>query len=515
MPSTFNANANTINLADAVAQDPNLVGKLYSRKLTTTATRHNGFAGLTSAVEDNPRGITSVFAKKSELKAKNGDTVKFRVMGTPGGHGVDEGTELTGNTSSSLEATWGVGVGFHRDAVEWTKDRVQALIAEGMFESTVMNLLGKKMGIHEENVMHMRLKNGASGNIYRPNNRASINDLLATDTLSLDQCSVMRSRLEREGGRPIMSTVGPNGSPIHGYLIYGGSTAFDPICNDDGYQIALANGGIRGTSNPNFTGELINWQGTPFYRCPEIDEHWDDYSGSPMSATGWNNVEFSVGSASAACKFVTNASNTKSRYFQFWKGYAYKFATEDSPSADSGVYYAWACNPDGSRAFVDYTGSANNGNVITIRRILAGADTDGSSHGTSTKGYKVVGNLDAGTTSTTAANVITPSSDSNLPENWVYTDKIQAGAYLIQANANGNCLGNSYMFGSLCAAYAYGYVEMLQIEQKRDYDFVIGRGYETIFGTGLVLSPKTRTPKGYLLVEHVIHHSGYPCPSVA
>lgn len=507
MSGTFNANANAVTLADQVAMDSALKGVLYSRKLDVTATQHNAFSAFMSDVGMNPRGVSSIFAIKRDLKAGGADSVKFSVMGTPGGPGADGATELTGRTSSSKMKTWQVRVGYHRDAVEYTKDQFDFLSAGGQLESTTLELLGKKMGIHRQNRMAMRLIKDASGNIYRPNNRASADALLATDTLSLDLCSNARARLQRIGGRPIKTTMGPNGSPVNGYLIFGGTSAFLPIRNDDGFQTALSNGHIRGTTNANFTGELIDWQGTPFYECPEVDEDWDDYIGSPMSATGWNNTAFTTASDETDCKFITNSSNTLSQYFQFWRGFAYKFYDDESPSADSNTYYAWACNPDGSRCFVSYTGSSNNGNTILLSGILATAA------GGSTLGNKTVGNLSLGTTPTVASNIITPDSNANVPTGFTYSDRVQAGAYLIQANANGVPLGYSYVFGAMAASFAFGRIERAMIEQERDYGFVKGRGYEEIFGTGLILGP-SGTPRGYLLVEHAIEHESYPVPTV-
>ncbi|MCH1922868.1 hypothetical protein L9G15_25995, partial [Shewanella sp. A3A] len=81
-----------------------------------------------------------------------------------------------------------------------------------------------------------------------------------------------------------------------------------------------------------------------------------------------------------------------------------------------------------------YTGSGNKGNQIVITKILA------TTAGTSTKGAKIVGQLNLGTTPTVAAIVITPDADSNLPAGYVYKDQVQAGAYIIQANARGVCL---------------------------------------------------------------------------
>lgn len=509
MPGTYNSNANAVTLADQLAVDPNLRSEAWSRLLDEAATQHNAFAGFTTPLTPKtPRGVRSIFCSKRDLSKGGADTVNFSVIGTPGGPGADGATELSGRTSKPIMRTWPVRVGWHRDAVEFTKDQYEFLAPGKSLMATTIDLLGHKMGIHRQNRMMMRLIKSTSGNVYRPNNRATVNDLVATDTLSLDLCSSARARLGRIGALPMQTRKSATGSPIDGYLIFAGRTAMLPIRNDDGFQLALAQGTARGESNANFTGELIDWQGMPFFEMRETDEAWDDYTGGPMTPTGVNHGTFSTSSSSANCKLVTNAANTLSRYWQFFSGFDYKFHEDEADAPDATEYYAWACNPDGSRAFLAYDGTGNNGNQIVIKRILATAA------GTSTKGATMVGALTLGTSPTVASHVLTPAVDSNLPTGFVYKDEVQDGAVIIQANAKGVQIGRSYVFGAMAACFAFGRIERAMITQKRDYGFVEGKGYEEIFGTGVTKNPLGK-PVGYLLVEHAIEHEGFPTPSVA
>lgn len=512
MPGTYNANANAILLADQLARNPKLQAEFWSRKLSESATMHNAFEAFTSSIEGRPEGVTSIFAKKNDLAAGGGQRINFTVIGTPGGPGVKGAEELSGNTSVPLQQVWGVDVEWQRDAVEWTKDVFEMLAAGKQLESTSLRLLGKKMGINRQNMMMMKLFKQSGAFFYRPNNRASTNALLSTDVLSLNEATVAREQLGRRGAQSVQSSLGPNGSPIDGYLIFGGRTAFLPIRNDDGFQLALSNGGVRGNNNPLFKGSLVDFQGMPFFEMRQTHEAWDDYIGDPMNPLAKNAVEFSIATAAGDCQIIANASNLKHRYTQFFPGYAYKFLSTDTPSPDSTEYYAWACNPDGSRAFLAYTGSGNNGNRITITKILA------TTAGTSTKGNKTVGLLTTGTSPTVSSNVITPDSDSNLPLTnggtaWVYTDKVQAGAIIVPANSRGTTYGRSFGFGAMSGAFAYGRIEKARISQERDYGFVIGRGYEEIFGVG-VPTNALGEPNGYLVIEHAIEHPLYPCPSI-
>ena len=66
----------------------------------------------------------------------------------------------------------------------------------------------------------------------------------------------------------------------------------------------------------------------------------------------------------------------------------------------------------------------------------------------------------------------------------------------------------------MAACYANGRIAMNPIEQTRDFGFTIGRGFETILGAGVTKNPN-KVPAGYLVLEHVVEHEGYPTPYVA
>jgi hypothetical protein len=508
MPGTYNANANAQQLADAVAMDPKLKGELYSRYLEQASQGHNAFAKFTSESDKKSGangGVRSIFALKKDLKAGGTDTVNFNVLGPPGGPGVMGSQELTGNTSSSLMATYKIRVGWFRDAVEFTRDVFEFLSAGKMLDRTTFDLLSKKMGLLKQNHMMMRLIRGANGNVFRPNNRATTNDLIATDTVSLAMANSSRARLRTIGGQPIYQKLNSTGSQVDGFLQFYSDMAMLNVRNDDGYQSALAQGGTRGDNNENFTGELVKWSGMPWYEFPSIDEKWDDFIGSPLQPKAVLKVAFSTASAGAACVLKSSTTNVKSRYFQFFRGYDYLFTEDQTASPDAGKYYAWIVNPDMSVGFVEYTGTGNNGNQIVVDKILS---PNGA--GTSAKGYTTVGDLSV---NTTANPDIWLGGNGNLPAGFTYTDSFVSGAVIIQANSKGTQIGYGFVFGAMSACYAHGRIEMAPISQERDYGFVNGRGYETIFGTGLALDP-FKKPCGYLLSEVAMEHEGYPTPSV-
>lgn len=217
---------------------------------------------------------------------------------------------------------------------------------------------------------------------------------------------------------------------------------------------------------------------------------------------------------------ATTFSLASPRYFQFFKGYDYRFvqSTDDEALApDSSTYYAWAINPDGTCAFISYTGTDNKGTYLQIKNILSDLA------GTSTLGATQVGNVKLGTAIPVKATVngltriITGGTGHNISAGFsgtLLTDRVDVGAILLQANANGNKTGYGFVFGAMAACYANGRIAMNAVEQTRDFGFTIGRGFETILGAGITKTPN-KVPGGYLLLEHVVNHEGYPTPYCA
>lgn len=516
MSTGYNSAATVQQLAEAVAMDPKLKGEIYSRILEASSMQHNAFERFTSEV--NPKtqvagGVRSIFAKKSDLKAGGGSVVNFNVIGPPGGPGVMGSDELTGNTSSSIMATYGVEVGWHRDGFELDREIIEFLSAGRSLVETTTDLLSQKMGLFKQNHQMMRLIKGADGNIFRPNNRPSYNALTMDDTVDLPSVLSARARLRTIGGRPLSHKTSDTGSIVEGYLIFLTEMAMLSIRNDSSFQTAMANGADRGANNPLFSGTLVNWQGVPFYELGIVDMPWDDYIGSPMLPKAVLGKNKSAGTTifdgdTAAPKLYTNDANLKSRYFQFFKGYDYKFQKNQAGVSDTGKYYAWIINPDGSLGFVEYTGSGNNGNQITIDKILSPTANSTGKRATT------VGNLSVNTTANpdvwTGGNATIPATGANGA--WTYTDTFKAGAMILQANANGATTGYGFDFGAMASCFATGRIAMSGIEQTRDFGFILGKGFEMIFGTGLVKDPYKK-PVGYLLIEHAVEHEGYPTPS--
>lgn len=510
MPNTYNSDPKVQQVAELIANSPRLQAELFTQKLEQTAAQHNPFEKFTSPPGKGKsfRGIRAIFAKDKSFAVGGGQKMHFNVIGTPGGRGARGVTELQGNESVAPMNTYDCTVDWFRDAVNLDKDQVRHLSAGKILKSTINYMLGEKMGLQKTHDMMMRLIHGVDGNVYRPNNRNSIDALESTDTLDLNAAISARARLTTMGAKPIFHKVSDTGSPVEGYLTFASQMAMLSIRNDSDYQTALANGDTRGSSNKNFEGTLAKWQGMAWYESPVIDQEWDDYIGNPILPKARLGVAFSTASAIGDCKLITNAANTREHYFQFFKGFTYAFNRFETVPADNTQKYAWIINPDGSVGFVGYLGNDNNGNQIQLNKILS---PNGA--GTSTLGATTVGELSVNTTAApdewTGDNATIPATTGGIT--WVYTDSFQDGAIIIQANAKGVTYGHSFVFGAMAACFGAGAIEMNMISQKHDFGFIEGSGYEMIFGTCVTRNVGGK-PVSYLRMDHAVEHEGYPVP---
>jgi hypothetical protein len=533
MSNTYNSDARVMTLADALGQDPDLVGKVWSRQLREGASQVDDFAAFEGGERDQ-----KPFVVKSDLNAKAGDEIRFTVMSDVAGPGVRGETELTGNTSSVDFHTYTCKVDFWRDAFEPTKKQLQFMAAGGSVKSEALKNLRNKLGRQRMYDMKMALKLLGKGNTVRPNGKRSKDDLTAADTMSPGLLPVVKPQLQRLGGKPFMVSRNKHGSPVYSYMAYIPDVAMVDIRNSSTYDSALRYAADRGGDNPIFNGRLLDWQGIGLFEHITIDPDWDDKLSDPLAprAVLGANAGFGVdtaGTLKLRCASVVDgvSQNPRSRYFEWFPGFKYEWWEGQAASAgwsdfyndattgiahSSREYFAWIINPDGSVGFVRYAGNANNGNEITLNGILNPDNTaDGSGIGSDELGEFICtgdgwGLNEAGTAYTRAEGGGGASSNCSADFRW--TSEFDAGAYIIPCNAKGAPEMYSLMLAQHAAVRAYVGEDKF-ISQERDYGFVNGFGYETIFGQ----APCERTDRktnGYLLIEHTGQHPGLEVPTL-
>lgn len=475
----YNSDPNVYTLANAIAQDADAKGKFYSRSFEVSGNTADDFASMEGA-----DGGSSVVWVKKDLKIGGASRVKFTSLGEPAGPGVRGEGELTGNTSTPRIGGYTVDVDFWRDAVELTKKEIQFLAAGNKLEFQVYNMLGKKYGRQKQADMIMCLLKQANGNIYRVGNAISDNAIKAVDTFKTEAVVNAKSRANTLGARPISISKSASGSQVMRYIAFATQNAMAEIRNSSGFQNASNYAAERGDLNPNFSGRLLDWNGIGLWEHFVVNPDADDYMGSPLEPI----MKLGVAVADGTGRFyIQSSTNTKNLYSAFFPGYDWKWTEEQTSATDSTVYYAWIIPQDGANAgkamFVSYTGSDNNGNKIQILKRLGGTATGDA--------VTTLGGI--------AWNATYHCTEANV------------GSLVIPANSIGTPLGTSLMLGAGTALRCYGALDMQRIEQKHDYGFVSGFGYEGIFGQTATRDTQGIT-RNYILVKHAVERPGIVIP---
>lgn len=476
---TYNSDPSVFTLANAVAQDSDAKGKLYSQAFEVSGNTADDFA----AMEGATGGTTPVWVR-NELKALSGDTIKFTSLGDPSGPGVRGEGELTGNTSIPRIGGWTLKVDFWRDAVELTKKQIHMLAAGGKLEYEIRKLLGKKFGRQKQADMLMALRNQANGNVYRVGNRATRSALLKTDLISTSAVTQAQARARGIGAMPVGITKSKSGSELQRYIAFMVQDAMSEIRNSSTFITAIQNATARSEEGNQFSGRLVDWNGVALFEHTVVSPDSDDWKGSPLAPYAVLGVAITAATTVFDVKASTNTAN---RYFGFFPGYDWLWTADQTAAPDSTVHYAWIIPQSGANVgkamFVSYVGTDNDGNKIAITNRL----------GASANGAQV----------TTLGTVAWDSATR--------CDSAPVGSIIIPANSKGTPIGWSLTLGAGSAIRAYGAIEMQTIEEKRDYGFVKGFGFEGIFGQTATKDTQGLT-RNYVLIEHALERAGVVIP---
>ncbi len=327
----------------------------------------------------------------------------------------------------------------------------------------------------------------------------------------------------------------------------------------------------RGDSNPLFTGKLVDWNGIAIWEHIVVDPDVDDAIGSPLAPKALLGVAVTADDTTFILKSGTDGLNTLPEYFRDFFGFDYLFTEDQTAAPDSNTYYFWIKNmsgaDDGKAGFYSYVGTANTGNQITaitgrlrlftqltVSGNVSGTYTTTGAHGLAINDTfqldDVVGasgnggaeattyfikTVPSGTTFTAAATLggtaFTGSFTSALlniqsrglatanlgqftAADWdadTMTDNHPVGSMIIPANEYGVPTCRNFMLGAGAALRAYGSVEAEPIYQDRDYKFVKGMGYESIFGQKATLDTQG-VPRHYVILETAFEHPGLSVP---
>lgn len=491
----YNSDPDVYTLAEAIEGDADLTGKVWDRMLEVGANTADDFTRM----EGSSKSMKVIW-KRTELQAAGGDEIIFSTMGDLAGPGVQGEQELTGKTSKPRLGTYKCRVDFWRDGFEYSKKKMFLAAGESL-ESTALDMLSKKLGRRKMFDMMMSLIRKANGNIIRPNNKRSRDELRAEDVLTTSFINQCTARLKGQGGRPVNMTKSASGSPVHHYLAFICSDAMTDIRNSTSYQNALdAVAAADGTDSGMFTGELVDWQGIYLWEHVVVDPDADDVIGSPLAPKGILGVAVIPGTGQLTVHFGDDDPNNL--YSSFFPGYDWQWVENQIAAPDSTDHFFWIVNgPDagtdpGKAGFYRYIGTGNTGVTIQTKNEAGNGSTGAG------------GRLGASVSSTASTKIGQVAWNAST-----MTETHEVGAYVIPANQWGVPCGYSFIFGAGACLRAYGAINAQLIRQERDFGFIKGVGYESVYGQTPTFDTRGRT-RHYVLCEHAIEFPGIVVPYV-
>ncbi len=462
------------------------VGQLFSRFIDL-AVEEEDFFSLLEGDENSDRPVWI----KTDLSKGGGDKVFFNTIASLGGDGVHGDEVLEGNEEALTIGSYSCQVDFIRHAVGLTKKDIEFLSAGRSIEAAAAPLVATWLGRKRQRDMLMKFIASAVGlNTIRPNNRATRDDLTASDALStgiIGQANAIASSL---GARPV-NIMATGYSKVFEYLFLATEDSLAPLANSSSWLQAQQNAGVRGDENVLFSGGYTRWNGTTILHHKVVDADTPGPIGSPLLPKALLGDAVSAGTSAIALTGGGRASSgTANKYFECFSGAPYRYLESDSAtSTDTNTYYVVVINVSGADkgkwGFYSYTGSANDGNKIAITNRLASAAS--------------------GSAVTTLGGVTWDASKN--------TTVHPTGSVVLQANKNGVPVGYSVLMGAGAGLRAYGSLRHELVQNTSDYGHRMGWAYQSIYGQQVRRDSGisgSNQPRGYVLVEHAVSVANAP-----
>ncbi|MEI7957630.1 MAG: DUF4043 family protein [Verrucomicrobiota bacterium] len=484
MPTRNHITATGLETYRAVAASN--VGQLFS-KFIDLAVEEEDLFSLLEGDENSDRPVWI----KTDLSKGGGDKVFFNTIASLGGDGVHGDEVLEGNEEALTIGSYSCQVDFIRHAAGLTKKDIEFLAAGRSIEAAAAPLVAKWLGRKRQRDLLMKfITSGVGLNTIRPNNKATRDDLTADDALSTGIIAQSNAIATSIGARPV-NIMATGYSKVFEYLFLATEDSLAPLANSSSWLQAQQSAGTRGDENVLFRGGYTRWNGSTILHHKVVDADTPGPIGSPLlpkallgDAVAAGTVAFAVTGGGRA------ASGAANKYFECFSGAPYRYLETDSvTSSDANTYYFVVVNVSGADkgkwGFYSYTGSANDGNKITVASRL----------GAAASGARV-----------TTLGGVTWNAAKN-------TDVHPTGSVVLQANKNGVPIGYSVCMGAGAGLRAYGSLRHELVQNTSDYGHRMGWAYQSIYGqqvrrdSGITGSNQ---PRGYVLVEHAVTVANAP-----
>ena len=419
---------------------------------------------------EGPEGSGASIAVRNDIKGRRGDRIEFTASSELGGFGQLGESTLKGNEEDLKFSGTTAILEFKRHATALTSSLKKKMAGGHTLESLAAEVLGNHFGQWKQRDALRRLIDGVRGvgtaaiddDVAIPSggvfggDAGNLNALHATnDVLSADSIVDLTTQAAWLGVEP--ARISRNGYPssqdTYHHCLLADNQMLRPLLKTTGYQTQISNADLRGATNPLFTGDLKEFDGTKILNIRGTYGDLNGPIGSPLTPVARIKALASPADGEYLCgaqsdRNVADASGGTGDpdYFTDFPGHQYKYTEADTFTHDDNVYYAKVVNPDGTSGVISYqnsgatlssTGDGNHGTHIKIAGVESGSD-------------------------------------------WTGGNAVE-GALVFPCTAGGVIYGYTILMGADAVIRAYG-EDMRMTDDKDDYGFKHGIGYQAMYG---------------------------------
>lgn len=449
----------------AATEVPNARAKVWKETFKKFASTADVLSPL-----EGPEGSGASIAVRNDIKGRRGDRIEFTASSELGGFGQLGESTLKGNEEDLKFSGTTAILEFKRHATALTSSLKKKMAGGHTLESLAAEVLGNHFGQWKQRDALRRLIDGVKGvgtvaiddDVAIPSggvfggDAGNLNALHATeDVLSADSIVDLTTQAAWLGVEP--ARISRNGYPssqdTYHHCLLADNQMLRPLLKTTGYQTQISNADLRGATNPLFTGDLKEFDGTKILNIRGTYGDLNGPIGSPLTPVARIKALDSPADGEYLCgaqsdRSVADASGGTGDpdYFTDFPGHQYKYTEADTFTHDNNVYYAKVINPNGTSGVISYTNTS-----------ASLSPTDDGNHGTHIK----IAGVESGS-DWTGGNVV-------------------EGALVFPCTASGVTYGYTILMGADAVIRAYG-EDMRMTDDKDDYGFKHGIGYQAMYG---------------------------------
>lgn len=429
---------------------------------------------------EGPEGSGASIAIRNDIRGRRGDRIEFTASSELGAFGVLGEAMLKGNEEDLKFSGTTCTLEFKRHATALTSSLKKKMAGGHTLESLAAEVLGNHFGQWKQRDALRRLIDGVkgvgasavsdtaalpSGGVFG-GGEDKLSDLVAGDSFGINSIVDLTTQAAWLGVDPARITRNgyPSSQDTYHHCLLADNQMLRPLLKTDQFGSTIANADLRGASNPLFTGDLKEFDGTKILNIRGTYGDLNGPIGSPLTPVArLKAVDQSVSQESSttlANKYLCGAQSSRNSvtgvagatpdpdYFTDFPGHQYKYNEADTFADDPNTYYVKVINPNGTAAVLRYDAS-----------VVAGTNGTGN-HGTH---IKITG------------------VESNSLTGGAASGDIADGALCFPCNASGIIYGYAILMGADAVIRAYG-EDMRMTDDKDDYGFRHGIGYQAMYG---------------------------------